>query len=130
MKYLGFHHIGLRVADADRSAGFYRAIGARDYFSFPISGTGKSIVMLKFAEGAVIELLPKDDTKEPSEAGWVHIALSVDNCSEAFALALAAGARTKQPPEEKFLGTMHVWNAFVIGPDDETIEFFQVLPEM
>ncbi len=129
MKYMGFHHIGLRVTDIDRSADFYRAIGARDYFSFPISDTGKRILMLKFFEGAVVELLPQTDREEPAEAGWVHIALSVDDCRAAFARALAAGAKTKQLPEEKFLGEMHVWNAFVIGPDDETIEFFQVMAE-
>ena len=83
--------------------------------------------MLQFAESAVIELLPKNDDTAPVEAGWVHIALAVDDCGAVFAKALEAGAKTKQPPEEKNLGTMHVWNAFVVGPDGETIEFFQTV---
>ena len=127
MKFNGFHHIGLRVKDAEKSLAFYtEGLGGKVTFSFPMGDTGKTIYLVDLGGHAVVEIIPRGTGEAETNAHWAHIALETDDAREAFALALKAGAVCTTPPEDKMLGTMAVCNTFVTGPDGEVIEFFQV----
>lgn len=117
--FKGFHHIGLYVKDSARSLKFYEeGFGGKVTMSF--GPDDHKIYMVELAPGAVVELIPHD-TVEDANSPWAHIALHTDNCKADFDRAVAAGAKVKSEPAE------HDWmtNAFVIGPDGESIEFFQ-----
>jgi len=129
MKFSGFHHIGLAVADVEKSHAFYTGLGGVETFNFPMSGSGKFIYLIDMGGNAVVELIPKLDanSQQQTEPRWMHIALNTDDCKGAYELALKLGAKEKIAPQEVMLGTMKVCNAFVYGPDGEDVEFFTVL---
>ncbi len=127
MKFNGYHHIGLITEDVDRSLKFYtEGLGGVVDFSFPMGDTGKTIYLVDLGGNAVVEIIPRGNGEPESNAKWAHIALATDNAREAYDLAVKAGATTQSEPRDMFLGTMEVCNAFVVGPDGEVIEFFQV----
>ena len=124
MKFNGFHHIGLAVADVQKSRAFYIALGGTETFNFKIDG--KDYYLIDMGGNAVVELIPKlsADSPEQTEPRWMHIALNTDECDAAFDLAIKIGAKEKIAPKDVSLGTMDVRLAFVYGPDGEEIEFF------
>ena len=127
MQLNGYHHIGLMVTDVARSLAFYRdGLGGIVTAQFPMGDTGKTIYLVDVGGGAVVELLPSG-TKEPeANARFAHICFATDDCRAAHALALRAGARERSAPNDMVLGSMSVCNSFVLGPDGESMEFFQV----
>ena len=127
MKFNGYHHIGLAVADVEKSLKFYtEGLGGKMTFNFPMGNTGKTIYLVDLGGNSVVEIIPRGNGEEESNAHWAHIALSVDDARAAFDLAIKAGAKCQSEPNDVLLGAMPVCNAFVIGPDREVIEFFQV----
>ena len=123
----GYHHIGLVVDDAERSLKFYTdGLGGKVAFSFPMGDSGKTIYLVDLGENAVVEIVPRGQNGAEANARWAHIALSTDDARKAYELALKAGAVSQSEPKEIALGTMPACNAFVKGPDGETIELFQV----
>ena len=125
--YQGFHHIGLLVEDIEKSLAFYtEGLGGKVTFSFPMGGSDKLIYLVDLGGHAVVELIPKGNGEEETNAHWAHIALDTNNAREAYEAALKAGAQTRSEPSDCMLGTMAVCNAFVYGPDREVIEFFEV----
>ncbi|GHV43114.1 hypothetical protein AGMMS49546_23780 [Spirochaetia bacterium] len=126
MKFDGYHHIGLWVKDEHKSLEFYQKMGGKVVFSFPMSDMPKTINLVDLGNNAVIEIIPRGNGAEEQDAHWAHIAIRTDDARAAYDLAIKAGAGSKQEPKEMNLGTMPVTNAFVLGPDHEVIEFFQV----
>jgi catechol 2,3-dioxygenase-like lactoylglutathione lyase family enzyme len=127
VKFCGFHHIGLWVKDPDRSLEFYtKGLGGKVVFSFPMSDMDKTINLVDLGNNAVIEIIPRGNGEEETNAHWAHVAVRVDDARAAYDLALKAGAASKSAPQDMNLGTMPVCNAFVFGPDREVIELFQV----
>lgn len=128
MKFSGFHHIGLFVKDIEKSLAFYtEGLGGTVTFSFPVPGMeDKTIYLVDLGDNAVVELIPRGNGEPEQNAHWAHVAVSTDDTRAAYELALKAGAQTKAAPQDVMLGTMAVCNAFVLGPDGESIEFFQV----
>jgi lactoylglutathione lyase len=127
MQFNGYHHIGLWVKDSQKSLDFYtKGLGGKVIFSFPISDSGKTIYLVDLGGHAVIEIIPRGSGEEETNAHWAHIAVDTDDAGAAYDLALKAGAASRTPPKDNTLGTMAVCNAFVLGPDHEVIEFFQV----
>lgn len=124
--YTGFHHIGLKVRDFDASLKFYLALGGKEVFRFPMGNSGRFIALVEMAPGAVVEIIPSGFEEKEACARWAHIALAAPDCRKAYEKALAAGAVCASEPKDGMLGTMAVCNAFVLGPDGESIEFFQV----
>lgn len=121
----GFHHIGLKTADIDKSLAFYAAIGGKELYHFTMP-SGRTIYMISLGEKSVIEIIPGKEGEAAPAAGWVHIALDTDNCDAAFDAAVAAGAAVQSAPEDKQLGESGIFRlAFVEGPDGEVIEFSQ-----
>ena len=127
MNFDGFHHIGLIVKDVEKSLKFYTdGLGGKVTFSFPMGTSGKTIYLVDLGGNSVVELIPRGYSGEEADARWAHIALNTGDARAAYALALKAGAVNKSEPKDNNLGTMPVCNAFVFGPDGESIEFFQV----
>jgi lactoylglutathione lyase len=126
MKFQGYHHIGLIVRDADKSLAFYKKLGGEEVFNFPMGDSGKTIYLVDLGGHAVVEIVPRGEGGEEANARWAHIALETGDARAAYDHALKIGAQTKSEPHDGQLGTMSVCNAFVLGQDGESIEFFQV----
>ncbi|MDR0731951.1 MAG: VOC family protein [Treponema sp.] len=127
MRFNGFHHIGLWVKDTERSLDFYtRGLGGTVVFSFPMGDSGKSIYLVDLGDNAVIEIIPRGNGEEERNARWAHVALRTGDARVAYDTAIKAGAVSQTPPSDVQLGTMAACIAFVLGPDNEIIEFFQV----
>jgi lactoylglutathione lyase len=127
MKFDGFHHIGLWVQDSAKSLDFYtKGLGGTVVFSFPMGDSGKIIYLVDLGNNAVVEIIPRGNGEEESNAHWAHIALRTGDTQAAYDAAIKAGALSRSAPNDGQLGTMAVRNAFVLGPDKEVIEFFQV----
>jgi lactoylglutathione lyase len=127
MRFNGFHHIGLWVQDSAKSLDFYiKGLGGKVVFSFPMVDSGKTIYLVDLGDNAVIEIIPRGNGEKESNARWAHIALRTGDAQAAYDAAVKAGAISRTAPSDMQLGTMAVRNAFVLGPDNEVIEFFQV----
>jgi len=126
MKFCGYHHIGLIVDDAERSLAFYKKLGAAETFSFPYGGEGMKIYLVDVGGHAVLEIIPRGNAGEESNARFAHIAIQTDDARAAYDLAMEAGAVSRTAPNDVKLGSMDACIAFVLGPDQEVIEFFQV----
>ncbi|MDR2377108.1 MAG: VOC family protein [Treponema sp.] len=127
MQFNGFHHIGLWVKDTEKSLDFYtRGLGGTVAFSFPMGDSGKTIYLVDLGGNAVIEIIPRGNGEEERNARWAHVALRTADARAAYNTALKAGAVSQTAPGDVQLGTMAACIAFVLGPDNEIIEFFQV----
>ena len=128
MNITGYHHVGLRVGDMERSLKFYtEGLGGKVIDSFPMAGSGATIYMVELAKGTVVELLPGGTDEAELNARFAHIALSVDDAESAYEQALNAGATSRTAPNKVKRESMTRINAFVFAPAGEIIEFFQVI---
>ena len=125
MKILGFHHVAVFTDNYTKSLDFYKALGGKVVHSFTSPSNGKEISLVELAPGAVVEIIQKPAPK--CEGSFPHLAIATDDCDGAFAAAVGAGARVKSEVCQMTLGTMAVKNCFLYGPDEEILEFFQVL---
>lgn len=127
---LGFHHIGLKYTDLQRSLDFYRALGLTEVVRW--GEVGNEIVMLEMKDGGRIELLPNGGDEYSVMGKWLHFAVKTEDVDGMYEKALAAGARSKTPPKTVPLNSspekISIRIAFVIGPDGEELEFFHQLP--
>jgi catechol 2,3-dioxygenase-like lactoylglutathione lyase family enzyme len=126
---LGFHHIGLKTADFEKSKAFYTALGMREIAAW---GEGKQrIAMLDIGNGDIIELFASGGDEYSANGKWIHFAMTVEDVDAAYAHALAVGAGSKTAPESVEVNSlpepMTIRIAFVLGPDGEEIEFFRRL---
>jgi lactoylglutathione lyase len=125
MKFDGYHHIGLWVKDPKKSLDFYTQLGGEIVHSFPMADKPGTINLVDLGNNAVVEIIPRGNGEEESNARWAHVAVRVDDVRGAYDLALRAGAVSRTPPQDMNLGTKAVTNAFVLGPDGEALEFFK-----
>jgi uncharacterized protein YcgI (DUF1989 family)/catechol 2,3-dioxygenase-like lactoylglutathione lyase family enzyme len=134
-------HVGLAVADFDRSMRFYReALGARRVLIFEEHGL--KVAMLDLAGGCRLELFETPggaamgdapgaafDGRSAVPGALVHFAIASDDVPADHRRLLKAGARAASAPEHLRLsppgqpdaGPM-VHYSFVHGPDGELIE--------
>lgn len=127
IKGMGFHHIGLKAKDFEKSCAFYKALGLKEVVGW--SDPMKTIKMFDLGDGGKIELF-SDGGDDYSENGkWVHFAVEVEDPKEAYEIALKAGATSMIAPKIVPLDSepykMSIYIAFVKGPDGEQIEFFK-----
>ncbi|MDR0861969.1 MAG: VOC family protein [Oscillospiraceae bacterium] len=121
----GFHHVGLYVADEQRSLAFYRdGLGGKVVHSFSV-GADKSNWLIDLGGGAIVELIPFGAGEAKVTIGWAHIAIEVEDTRKAYDAAVAAGATTWIAPTTEIEIGKPVCLAYVYGPDHEIIEFYQ-----
>jgi lactoylglutathione lyase len=125
LKITGYHHIGLYVQDSEKSRVFYESFGGKVVHTFLSKTTGKNVYLLDVGQNAVIEIIPKGNGKEEKDPHWVHATFRTDDPKAAYETAIKAGAISQQEPKEITIGSMAAINAFVLGPDNEVIEFFK-----
>ena len=127
IKGMGFHHIGLKAADFEKSQKFYRALGLKEIVRW---GEGpREIVMFDIGDGGRIELFANGGDEFSVNGKWQHFAMCVDDVAHAFDVALKAGFLPKIAPKvvplESKPEKISINIAFVIGPDGEEVEFFK-----
>ncbi len=129
MTNTGFHHIGLKYKELDRSLEFYKALGLTEVARW--GDTGAEIVMLALKDGGIIELLPEFGETFAENGRWIHFAIKVDDVEAAYKTALSAGAlpitEPKVVPLDSKPQRMSINIAFVKGPNGEELEFFKVV---
>jgi len=134
MTSLVFDHVGLSVADLDAQRRFYsEALGLdelEEEFAMPEAGIRTAI--LRGPSGLKIELIERggssaqefdDPFDGASVQGYFHWALYVGDVAEAFAQALAAGAREVSAPAPAVRAG--AWFAYVKDPEGNLLELIQ-----
>lgn len=127
IKGMGFHHIGLKAANFEKSLAFYKALGLKEVVRW---GEGeKTIAMLDLGDGGRIELFANGGDEFAECGKWVHFAVCVEDVEHAYNVALAAGATPHIAPKVVPLDSspekISINIAFVKGPDGEQVEFFK-----
>jgi glyoxylase I family protein len=123
----GTHHIALQTRDWDASLRLYRdVLGMQIVAEF---GTPeRRILLLDIGDGSHMELFAPQPgaADQPAAADlFPHIALATTDTRQAIELVRRAGYTIKTEPKDMQLGPLSVTLAFFIGPNGETIEFFQ-----
>lgn len=136
-KPTGFHHLAMKVWDFDATLAFYRdALGFIVAYGWGSDdrGTGGPDSRAAFLDGGngnYMEIFAggaRPPTEEPPEGVLLHAALRAADCDAALERARAAGAKvTMEPTDIPVAGTPPtvVRIAFIKGPDNEIIEFFE-----
>ena len=121
-KRTGIHHVALRVQDMDKTVEFYTKLGCSVIRSWG-EGAGKG-VMMDLGGGNILEMFAGGVNDPEQKPRYEHLALKSDDVDQDFADALAAGAAPQTEPKDGMLGDMPIRIAFVVGPNQEVIEFF------
>ena len=127
IKGCGFHHIGLRVKDYEKSIKMYRALGMEEIVGW---GAGdKEIRMFDLGDGGRLELFAGGAEDTPAQCCWLHFAMRADDVEAAYAKALEAGFTSVTAPKTVPLDShpekITIQVAFVAGNDGEQLEFFR-----
>ena len=122
-KRTGIHHVALRVQDMDKTVEFYNKIGCSVIRSWG-EGDGRG-VMMDLGGGNILEMFAGGVNDPEQKPRYEHLALKSDDVDQDYADALAAGADSQIEPKDVMLGgVMPIRIAFVVGPNQEVIEFF------
>lgn len=126
----GINHIGIRVADLERSAEFYRQLG------FEVVGPigMEAIANMEHPSGIRINFIPNADSGITNNIlidsvdrypGYTHVALNVDDIVSAEKSIQALGIHITEGPVTLPSGDVMF---FIRDPDKNVIEFYQSSP--
>ena len=120
-------HVGLRVADLDRSLAFYTALGYEVLGSVPETEFG-SLTMLKLPgdEFVTVELVHDPRGGAVGPGGLNHLVIQVESMHATVADLTARGVQVGAPGSPD--GSEHFWTAWVTDPDGYRIELVQWPP--
>ncbi|HET6392925.1 MAG TPA: VOC family protein [Blastococcus sp.] len=118
-------HVGLRVADRERSLAFYAAVGYEVVGSVPETGLGH-LTMLKLPGDDVVTVeLVHDPTTDGIElgTGFSHLVVQVESLDDTVARLAASGIEAEEPvfPD----GSADVRTTWITDPDGRRIELVQ-----
>jgi lactoylglutathione lyase len=117
-------HLGLRVADLERSIAFYTSIGYEVLGDVPATDLG-TLTMLKLPgdEFVALELVhdPAHGGVEPG--GLSHFVIQVEDVHATVAHLAARGVKAEAPGSPD--GSADFWTAWVTDPDGYRIELVQ-----
>ena len=125
----GVHHIAIAAADIDASIQFYTEGLGMKPVAFWGEGDGRA-ALLDIGDGTHVELFATGTRHAQKHQKLKHFAIRTTDPDKAFENALAAGAKEKMPPTTLDIPSeppLPVRVAFVYGPDNEVLEFFQTL---
>jgi catechol 2,3-dioxygenase-like lactoylglutathione lyase family enzyme len=123
----GFDHVNLRVADADRSLGFYRdLLGLEPERLEELRRGETSLLTFRVTPQAILHLVPTPGfapARAELDAAWNHLALNVEGCMDDLMGELeAAGVEIDTPPFDAY-GALGMGRAvYVRDPDGYRVE--------
>jgi lactoylglutathione lyase len=119
-------HVGLRVADLDRSLAFYAAVGYEIVGSVPDTPLGE-LMMLKLPrdEFVTIELVHDPSRGDPGGA-LSHLVIMVDSVDVTIAELAARGVDAERPTSPD--GSPDFLTTWIVDPDGNRIELVQWPP--
>jgi lactoylglutathione lyase len=117
-------HIGLRVADLERSLTFYTGLGYRVLGTVPETEFG-SLTMLKLPDDEFVSLeLVHDPGGGPVDPGGLnHLVVQTDSLEGTVAELAVHGIHVEPPASPD--GSGDFWTAWVTDPDGYRIELVQ-----
>jgi lactoylglutathione lyase len=120
-------HLGLRVADLDRSLAFYTSLGYEVLGEVPVTEHG-GLTMLKLPgdEFVSLELVHGQAGAAIGPGGFNHLVVQVDSMDETVADLATRGVETEPPASPD--GSGHFWTAWLTDPDGYRIELVQWPP--
>ena len=139
----GVTHVAFGVSDADRSTGFYRALGFTElvadfqgvldpmshWFPDP-TGTEQRLVLLNSPDGAGIEAVQQINQTKDCRGSWGHLgpmelSIEVSDIEAACAEARRLGAEVLCSPQT-VAGDGGEWTyAYIADPDDISVSLIQ-----
>ena len=116
-------HLGMRVADLERSLAFYAAVGYEVVGTVPGTGLGDlTMIKLPGDEFVTIELV--SGGSGPTDGGRLsHLVVAVGSMSATVAALTAAGVGVEEPSSPD--GTGDFLTAWITDPDGTRIELVQ-----
>src|SRR5690349_19394908 len=120
-------HIGLRVADLERSLAFYTGLGYEVLGTVPETEFG-SLTMIKLPrdEFVSIELVHPPDRTDVTGGALNHLVVQVDSMHDTVAELAGRGIQVESPQSPD--GSDDFWTAWVEDPDGHRIELVQWPP--
>jgi lactoylglutathione lyase len=120
-------HVGLRVADLERSKAFYTALGYEVLGGVPTTELG-SLTMLKLPgdEFVSLELVHRPDTDAVNPIGLSHLVIAVDDVHALAGRLSARGVDVEAPSSRE--ASHDFWTAWVTDPDGYRLELVQWPP--
>ena len=118
-------HVAIWVTDVERSLDFYlRLPGAKECFRLTRDDGALWLVYIEIAPRQFIELFPRAEGahERPTNAGYSHFCLEVDDIQELHRVLLTSGITPKSEPK---LGGDGSWQLWVEDPDGNPFEFHQ-----
>ena len=117
-------HVGLRVADQERSLSFYTGLGYRVLGTVPETEFG-SLTMLKLPgdEFVTLELVHDPARALPGPGGLSHLVIHVESVHRVAADLDSRGAQVESPSSPD--GSQDFWTAWITDPDGYRIELVQ-----
>lgn len=116
-------HIGLRVADLDRSLKFYESVGYEVLGTVPETPLGK-LVMLKLPRDdfVTIELVYDPENHTNPGTGLSHLVIQVESMEAATAKLATLGVEAEEPASH---GSDDFFTSWIVDPDGNRIELVQ-----
>jgi catechol 2,3-dioxygenase-like lactoylglutathione lyase family enzyme len=120
-------HVGLRVADLDRSLTFYANLGYDVVGTVPETGGG-SLTMLRLSRDPFVslELVHAPGADTPVPGGLNHLVLHVEDMHDAVARLATLGIEAEEPISPS--GSEDLWTTWLTDPDGYRIELVQWPP--
>jgi lactoylglutathione lyase len=117
-------HVGLRVADLERSLAFYVGLGYEVLGSVPGTELG-TLTMLKLPgdEFVTVELVHDPARGEVLVGGISHVVVQVESLHDTVAELAGRGVPVEPPRSPD--GSGGFWTAWVVDPDGYRIELVQ-----
>lgn len=124
MAVLGFEHVGIQVANIEKSISFYKEVVGIELLDQFLHTDGEmKLAFLGVNNQIIVELIEGYNPNLPDEGKVHHIAFQVDNIEQERMRLKAANVEwifeeiTVLPNGAKYI--------FFRGPDQEWIEFFE-----
>ncbi len=118
-------HVGLRVADRDRSLAFYAALGYQILGEVPETGLGH-LTMLKLPDDEFVTIEIVHDPSGPAVVAGSrlsHLVVQVESMDAALGQLAFHGFEAEAPTSPD--GSEGFWTAWVTDPDGIRIELVQ-----
>lgn len=135
-KVIGIHHIALRASNLENTLSFYAHAFGFQVIAQWNNGV-QDIAMLDTGNGTILEVfgvgVSSGSINETQSGTFFHLALDVEDVDAVYTEALQYGAKEKIPPRDMTLPAkpqpISIRNAFLYGPDGESIELFYRYPQ-